>query len=127
MLLMILEKLPRKWRGALSRWLLEIRPGTFLGNPSPRVRDLLWKKLTERPPLGFVMQLWSRRAPPGFVYRQYGTSKRMLADFEGLALVVLRGGNKKTRMVARREKVKQGTGEPVAVQVAPEQEEAAPF
>ena len=87
----------------------------------------MWKKLTERPPLGFVLQLWSRRAPPGFIYRQYGESKRMLADFDGLALVVLRGGNKKTRMVARREKVKQPKPEPIAVQPAAEQEEAAPF
>ena len=30
MLVMILEKLPRKWRGVLSRWLIEVRPGTFL-------------------------------------------------------------------------------------------------
>ena len=87
MLVMILEKLPRKWRGALSRWLLEIRPGTFLGNPSPRVRDELWKKVTNRPPLGYVLQIWSSPTPQGYLYRQYGESKRELQDFDGLALV----------------------------------------
>ena len=87
MLVMILEKLPRSLRGALSRWLIEVRPGTFLGNPTQRVRDELWKKVTQRPPLGYVLQLWSSPSPQGFVFRQYGESKQTLADFEGLALV----------------------------------------
>ncbi len=104
MLVMILEKVPQKWKGVLSRWLLEIRPGTFLGNPSQRVRDELWKKLTNRPPTGYVLQLWSNRLPRGFDYRQYGESTRMLEDFEGLALVTLRKATRKTRMVKRRQK-----------------------
>ena len=68
---------------------MEVRPGTFLGNPSPRVRDELWKKVTRRPPLGYGLQLWSAPGPQGFEYRQYGTSNRPLADFEGMALVTL--------------------------------------
>ena len=102
MLLIILEKLPRKWKGVLSRWLLEIRPGTFLGHPSARVRDELWRKLTDRPALGYVLQIWSSRHPRGFEYRQYGDSTRTLQDFEGLALVTLRRPNKKTKLVQRR-------------------------
>jgi hypothetical protein len=74
----------------------------FLGNPSQRVRDELWKKLTNRPPTGYVLQLWSSRLPRGFDYRQYGESARMLEDFEGLALVTRRKPNCKTRMVERR-------------------------
>jgi CRISPR-associated protein Cas2 len=97
-----LEKIPQKWKGVLSRWLLEIRPGTFLGNPSQRVRDELWKKLTTRPATGYVLQLWSSRLPRGFDYRQYGVSARMLEDFEGLALVTRRKATRKTRMVNRR-------------------------
>ena len=88
MLVMILEKLPRSLRGALSRWLIEVRPGTFLGNPSQRVRDELWQKVTRRPPLGYVLQVWTAANPQGFAYRQYGTSRRQLVDYEGLALVV---------------------------------------
>src|SRR5205823_4840574 len=91
---MILEKLPRSLRGALSRWLIEVRPGTFLGNPSQRVRDELWKKVTNRPPLGYVLQIWSTPNPQGYDYRQYGSGKRQLVDFEGLALVT---SVKKTR------------------------------
>jgi CRISPR-associated protein Cas2 len=94
-LVMILEKLPRSLRGALSRWLIEVRPGTFLGNPSQRVRDELWKKVTQRPPLGYVLQLWSAPTPQGFEYRQYGASQRQLVDFEGVALVTVKAHRRK--------------------------------
>ena len=97
MLVMILEKLPRSLRGALSRWLTEVRPGIFLGNPSQRIRDELWKKVTQRPPLGYVLQVWSSPTPQGFDYRQYGESNRTLTDFEGIALVTVKRNTKKRR------------------------------
>src|ERR1700676_1446025 len=97
MLVMILEKLPPSLRGALSRWLIEVRPGIFLGSPSQRVRDELWKKSTNRPPLGYVLQIWSSPTPQGFVYRAYGTSKRELIDYEGIALVTVQRNIRKKK------------------------------
>jgi CRISPR-associated protein Cas2 len=82
--------------------MIEVRPGMFLGNPSQRVRDELWKQITHRPPIGYVMQLWSSRHPQGYEYRQYGDSKRMLTDFDGLALVTMRTSSMKNRKAARR-------------------------
>ena len=73
----------------------------FLGNPSQRIRDELWKKITERSPPGYVLQLWSSRHPQGYEYRQYGDSKRMLRDFEDLGLVTIRKQTKKNRKAAR--------------------------
>jgi CRISPR-associated protein Cas2 len=83
---------------------MEVRPGTFLGNPSLRVRDKLWQKLTERPPLGYVCQIWSSRHPQGFEYRQHGTSKRRLEDFEGLALVTITKSTRKNRKAGKIDK-----------------------
>jgi CRISPR-associated protein Cas1 len=40
---------PDEFEGALSRWLLEPKTGVFLGNPSARVRDELWKRATKSP------------------------------------------------------------------------------
>src|SRR4051794_33026789 len=104
---MILEKMPPKWKGALSRWLVEVRPGTFLGHPSPRVRDELWQQITARPVPGFVLQLWSARTPQGWTFRQAGHSTRMLQDFEGLALVTIEKSTKKNRKVAARQRPKE--------------------
>jgi hypothetical protein len=65
------------------------------------VRDELWRQITNRPPIGYVLQLWSSRHPQGYDYRQYGDSKRMLTDFEGLGLVTISGRRKKNRKAAR--------------------------
>jgi hypothetical protein len=64
----------------------------------------LWHKITERPPLGYVVQLWSSRHARGFDYRQYGESTHMLVDFDGLALAVIRRENRKSVLVNRRTK-----------------------
>ena len=87
MLVMILERAPTSLRGELSRWLLQPATGVFLGNPSRRVRDELWKKACKRIKGGNVLQIWTARTPQGFSYRQHGTSERMIEEIEGLALV----------------------------------------
>ena len=88
MLIMALEKVPMSLKGALSRWLLEPKSGIFLGNPSARVRDELWKRaLKTMKGKGTVLQVWSDKSPQGFSYRQYGESNREFVDFEGLALI----------------------------------------
>lgn len=64
-----------------------MKPGIFLGNPTQRVRDELWKMVTHGSHGGHVLQLWSAPNPRGFDYREYGPCDRQLADFEGLALM----------------------------------------
>ena len=97
MLVMILRKQRKSLRGGLSRWLMEVSPGIYLGNPSSRVRDELWKQITARPPLGYVAQIWSTPNAQGFAYRQYGTAPYQLAEFEGMALVTRATKAKKKR------------------------------
>ncbi len=45
MVVMLLEKVPTTVRGELTRWLLELRAGVFVGNISALVRDKLWDML----------------------------------------------------------------------------------
>ena len=47
-------------------------------------------------------QLWTSRHPQGYEYRQYGDSKRMLSDFEGLGLATIRRTRKRNRKAAGR-------------------------
>jgi hypothetical protein len=51
------------------------------------VRDELWKRATDSPPDGYVLQVWNAPGPQGFAYRQYGASDYRLVEFEGLTLV----------------------------------------
>ena|SRR5579871_5547420 len=87
MLVMILERSPESLRGELSRWLIQLRPGVFLGNPSRRVRDELWTKACRKNPEGTVTQIWTAPTEQGFAYRQAGVLDHTLMDFEGLGLI----------------------------------------
>ncbi len=43
MIVLILEKVPTSLRGELTRWLLELKAGVFVGKVSAMVRDRLWE------------------------------------------------------------------------------------
>ena len=88
MLVMILEKTPRSLRGELSRWLVEPKPGIFLGKVSVRVRDELWAMALSKSKQGAVMQIWADRSPQGYCCRLHGDASRKLVDFEGITLAV---------------------------------------
>jgi len=88
MLLMVLQNCPASLKGLLSRWLIEVRSGVFLGNPSSRIRDILWDRTVLHPRnRGYAIQIWSDQGPQGFAYRTWGEGGRELVDFEGIALV----------------------------------------
>ncbi|MFW6186697.1 MAG: type I-E CRISPR-associated endoribonuclease Cas2e [Actinomycetota bacterium] len=45
MIVMVLSACPTGLRGDLTKWLLEISPGVFVGQGSARIRDLLWDRV----------------------------------------------------------------------------------
>ncbi len=59
----------------------------FLGNPSSRIRQELWKKIEAGIDDGGAMMIWSRSSAQGYDYLSCGDLTRQLEDFEGLALV----------------------------------------
>lgn len=47
MMTLVLTACPAGLRGDLTKWLMEISPGVFVGRPSARVRDHLWLRTVE--------------------------------------------------------------------------------
>ena len=47
MVVVSLTNCPPKLRGDLSKWLLEINTGVYVGQVSARVREALWKRICE--------------------------------------------------------------------------------
>lgn len=87
MVVMLLEKVPTTVRGELTRWMLELRAGVFVGNISALVRDKLWDMLGEKLRGGNALLLHSDATEQGFAIRTHGKSERVIRDFEGLFLV----------------------------------------
>ncbi len=47
MLVIVTENVPQRLRGLLAVWLLEIRAGVYIGNPSKRLREFIWTQVKE--------------------------------------------------------------------------------
>ena len=47
MVVLVLTAVPAGLRGHLTRWLLEIAPGVYVGHASRRVKDELWERVLE--------------------------------------------------------------------------------
>lgn len=87
MMTIILENVPKRLRGELTRWLLEPYPNVFIGHVSARVRDYLWEKCKKECKNGGVVQAWSTNTEQHFALRMAGNTKRSVVDMEGLQLI----------------------------------------
>jgi CRISPR-associated protein Cas2 len=87
MIVMLLEKVPLRLRGELTRWLVEPRSGVFVGHVNAMVRERLWDKCCNARGLGGVVQLWSTNNEQHFAMRMSGDTSRQIVELEGLQLI----------------------------------------
>ncbi|MHB1007509.1 MAG: type I-E CRISPR-associated endoribonuclease Cas2e [Chloroflexota bacterium] len=87
MVVLVLEKVPVGLRGELTRWLLELRAGVFVGDVSAMVREKLWEKACESLKEGGAILAYNSDSEQGFSLRLAGATDRLIEDFEGLQLV----------------------------------------
>ncbi len=87
MMLLILERFPKKLRGELSRWLIEPRAGVFLGNASGMVREKLWELACQESKGGSALLLFTTNNEQGYTFRLWGDPSYYPEEFEGLLLV----------------------------------------
>ena len=45
MLVIVVEAAPPRLRGRLAVWMLEVRPGVYVGDYSIKVREMLWNQV----------------------------------------------------------------------------------
>ena len=86
---MILENVPTRLRGELTRWLLEPHPGVFLGHVNALVRDRLWEKCCKARGVGGLLQAWNTNTEQRFQMRMSGQTRRILIESEGLQLICI--------------------------------------
>ncbi|MFE9328118.1 type I-E CRISPR-associated endoribonuclease Cas2e [Nocardia sp. NPDC052278] len=83
---MVLTAVPPGLRGHLTRWLLEISPGVFVGNISPRVRELMWQRIIEFVADGRALMVHSARNEQRLAFKVHGHDWTPV-DHDGLTLM----------------------------------------
>ncbi|MEC4019750.1 type I-E CRISPR-associated endoribonuclease Cas2e [Streptomyces sp. H27-D2] len=86
MTVIVLANCPAGLRGFLTRWLLEISPGVFLGAPSARVRDILWAEVRQYSGQGRALLVHQTDNEQGFTFKTHDHAWHP-TDHEGLTLI----------------------------------------
>lgn len=87
MTVIVVERASPGLRGQLTRWMLEVRAGVFVGTLSARVREKLWALTCSKNPKGGSLLLYRARNEQGFAVESHGDTSRSVFDIEGLQLV----------------------------------------
>lgn len=86
MIVISMTNCPSKLRGDLSKWLLEINTGVYVGNVSARVREALWKRITDSLRDGQAVMVCSANNEQGMTCRVHQTSRQPV-DYDGYTLM----------------------------------------
>ncbi|MFJ9035945.1 type I-E CRISPR-associated endoribonuclease Cas2e [Streptomyces sp. NPDC102406] len=86
MTVIVLTNCPAGLRGFLTRWLLEISAGVFVGNPSARIRDTLWHEVERYTAQGRALLAHTTDNEQGFTFRTHDHAWHP-TDHEGLTLI----------------------------------------
>ncbi|WP_058270094.1 type I-E CRISPR-associated endoribonuclease Cas2e [Olsenella massiliensis] len=86
MVVIVLTACPAGLRGDLTRWLLEISPGVYVGHLSARVREELWSRVTSLVREGRAMMVHSARNEQHLAFRVLRPDWEPV-DCEGVTLV----------------------------------------
>lgn len=87
MIVLVLTACPPGLRGFLTRWLMEISAGVFVGKVNARVREKLWERVVEMIGSGRAILVRSIRSEQGLEVRVHGHHWEPI-DIDGLTLMV---------------------------------------
>ncbi|GAB3552976.1 CRISPR-associated protein Cas2 [Actinopolyspora lacussalsi] len=86
MTVVVLTAVPPGLRGHLTRWLLEISPGVFVGNVSARVREELWERIREFAADGRAIMVHSTQGEQRLSFEVHGHDWTPV-DYDGVKLM----------------------------------------
>lgn len=86
MTVVVLIAAPEGLRGHLTRWMIEVSAGVFVGNPSRRVRDGIWSTIAERVGEGQAVMIEPAKNEQRWAIRTAGTDRWHPVDYDGLIL-----------------------------------------
>lgn len=104
MVVLVPSACPPGLRGYLTRWLLEISAGVFVGKVSRRVRELMWVRTVDMVRTGRAIMVFSARNEQGMEFLVHGHHWEPV-DIEGVTLMLRPATNRTSTPI-------EGTGRP---------------
>ena len=98
MTVIVVAACPVGLRGHLTRWLLEISAGVFVGKVSARVRDLLWIRTIEMVKNGRAIMVYAADNEQGLDFKVHHHNWTPV-EIEGLTLMLRPNDNNDPRPV----------------------------
>lgn len=86
MVVIVLSKVPSGLRGHLTKWLMEVAPGVFVGSVSARVREQLWGLVMAMVSTGDALMIQAARNEQGMLVRNHRHAWTPV-DFDGITLM----------------------------------------
>lgn len=86
MTVVILTDCPPRLRGDLTKWLLEINTGVYVGRVSARVRDQLWERICANVKTGRATMVFRASNEQRMDFRVHNTTWQPV-DFDGVKLM----------------------------------------
>lgn len=86
MVVLVVMGVPEGLRGFLTKWLMEIAPGVFVGRLSARIRAHLWRRVQEMAGEGRAIIVYKVMTEQGLDFEVYGAPWQPV-DHDGLMLV----------------------------------------
>lgn len=87
MTVIVVTACPVGLRGHLTRWLLEISPGVFIGTITARVRTLVWARVTDMAKTGRAIMVFAADNEQGLDFAVHNHDWTPV-DHEGLHLIL---------------------------------------
>jgi len=87
MIVITMANCPTGLRGDLTKWLLEISTGVFVGQVSARVRDHLWERIKETAKDGRVTMVFNTNNEQRLDFRVHNDTWEPI-DFDGIKLML---------------------------------------
>lgn len=87
MMVLVVNRCPQGLRGFITRWLLEISPGVYVGKPNFRVREALWNRTIEMIGDGRALMVENAQNEQGFCFRVHNYAWNPV-DLDGMQLII---------------------------------------
>ena len=87
MVVIVMDNVSESIRGECTKWLQEIKTGTFVGNINATVRNLLWEHLCSETSYGGAMMIFNYNNEQGFEIQTFGITKKEVETIDDIKLI----------------------------------------